>query len=142
MTRKSNDDKRLIDANEVMEFMYSEMSGKEEQIQEWIEECGLSDLELFVSEDFPVDVEDALKELCEKVIDGVANVIESAETIDPDSTGEWIPLEYNVYADGYLVWDKWECSKCGNEINGEDTPVYCCDCGAKNRRRLYENRKI
>ena len=49
MTRKSNDDKRLIDANEVMEFMYSEMSGKEEQIQEWIEECGLSDLELFVS---------------------------------------------------------------------------------------------
>ena len=43
----------------------------------------------------------------------------------------WNGIEYDSYADGYPVYDKWECSKCGNEINTEDPPTYCCDCGAK-----------
>ena len=56
--------------------------------------------------------------------------------IDAQPTAEvkhahWNGIEYDSYADGYPVYDKWECSKCGNEISTEDPPTYCCDCGAK-----------
>ena len=48
-------------------------------------------------------------------------------------TGHWIPTEYDSYADGNPVWDKWECSECGCEHNGEEDTLtaYCPDCGAK-----------
>lgn len=44
----------------------------------------------------------------------------------------WIPIEYDGCADGQPVWDKWECSGCGHEHNGdEDTlTAFCPDCGA------------
>lgn len=47
--------------------------------------------------------------------------------------GRWIPLEYDGYADGNPVWDKWECSECGWEHEGdEDTlTAYCPNCGAE-----------
>ena len=47
--------------------------------------------------------------------------------------GRWIPTEYDSYADGAPVWDKWECSECGHEHSGEkDTlTAFCPDCGAK-----------
>lgn len=45
--------------------------------------------------------------------------------------GTWIGLEYDGYADGYPVYDLWECSECGYEHKGEDVPNYCPNCGAR-----------
>lgn len=47
--------------------------------------------------------------------------------------GKWIGIEYDGYADGYPVYDVWECSECGEEHNGEEDtlPNYCPNCGAK-----------
>ncbi len=45
----------------------------------------------------------------------------------------WIPIEYDGYADGNPVYDKWECSKCGCEHSGDEDSLtaYCPDCGRK-----------
>ena len=62
-------------------------------------------------------------------------VINMQPVIDaqPVRHGRWIPTEYDSYADGAPVWDKWECSECGNEHNGEEDTLtaFCADCGAK-----------
>lgn len=46
--------------------------------------------------------------------------------------GKWIPTEYDSYADGAPVWDKWECSLCGHEHSGEEDTLtaFCTNCGA------------
>ena len=65
-------------------------------------------------------------------------------TVDaaPVVHGQWIPLEYDGYADGNPVWDLWECSECREEHSGdEDTlTLYCPNCGAKmdGERRVGE----
>ena len=51
--------------------------------------------------------------------------------VEPVRHGRWIGLEYDGYADGCPVYDLWECSECGHEHKGEDTPNYCPNCGAK-----------
>ncbi len=59
--------------------------------------------------------------------------IEALPTAKPEvHRGRWIPIEYDSYADGDPVWDKFECSECGHEHNGEkDTlTAFCPDCGA------------
>lgn len=45
----------------------------------------------------------------------------------------WIPTEYDSYADGYPVCDKWECPECGHEHTGEEDTLtaFCPDCGAR-----------
>ena len=48
--------------------------------------------------------------------------------------GRWVGIEYDGYADGYPVYDLWECSECGEEVRGEDVPdthPWCHGCGAK-----------
>lgn len=48
--------------------------------------------------------------------------------------GRWIGIEYDGYADGFPVYDLWECSECGEEVKGEDVPVshpWCHSCGAR-----------
>lgn len=47
--------------------------------------------------------------------------------------GRWVPLEYDGFADGYPVWDLWECSECGEEHSGDEDTLtpYCPNCGAK-----------
>lgn len=49
--------------------------------------------------------------------------------------GRWIPTEYDSYADGSPVWDKYECSECGHEHSGEEDTLtpYCPNCGADMR---------
>lgn len=69
---------RLIDADELMDFPYSEGAGTEEQIMDWIEECGLS------------DEEDGAKMLCWKVIEGFRNVVKTAPTLPAP---QWIRVE-------------------------------------------------
>lgn len=52
---------------------------------------------------------------------------------EPVRHGRWIPTEYDGYADGAPVWDKWECSECGHEHKGEEDTLtaFCPDCGAR-----------
>ena len=61
--------------------------------------------------------------------------IENAPTIEsvPVRYGRWIPIEYDSYADGAPVWDKYECSECGHEHKGEEDTLtaFCPDCGAQ-----------
>lgn len=45
--------------------------------------------------------------------------------------GEWIGISYDGYADGYPVYDEWECSNCGYET--EEETRYCPNCGADMR---------
>ena len=57
-----------------------------------------------------------------------------AADVAPVVHGRWVGLEYDGYADGYPVYDLWECSECGEEVRGEDVPdthLYCPNCGAR-----------
>lgn len=46
--------------------------------------------------------------------------------------GHWIGISYDGYADGYPVYNEWECSCCGViEEDEEPTWNYCPNCGAK-----------
>lgn len=67
--------------------------------------------------------------------------IYNAPTIDaePVRHGYWIGIEYDGYADGCPVYDLWECSECGLEHKGEDTPSYCPNCGAKMDLEVKDN---
>ena len=59
-------------------------------------------------------------------------IVEKLPEIKPERMcGKWIPIEYDSYADGYPVYDKWECSNCGHEHNGEEDTLtaFCPDCG-------------
>lgn len=61
-------------------------------------------------------------------------IILTVPTIKPEVRhGRWIPIEYDSYADGAPVWDKWECSECGHEHKGEEDTLtaFCPDCGAQ-----------
>ena len=51
----------------------------------------------------------------------------------PVRHGRWIPTEYDSYAGGAPVWDKWECSECCHEHSGEEDTLtaFCPDCGAQ-----------
>lgn len=52
---------------------------------------------------------------------------------EPVRHGRWIPIEYDSYADGAPLWNKWECSECYHEHNGEEDTLtdFCPDCGAR-----------
>lgn len=55
--------------------------------------------------------------------------------------GRWIGIGYEGYADGTPVYDYWECSECGEEVDGEDVPEthpFCHGCGADMRARTEE----
>lgn len=67
---------------------------------------------------------------------GARKLIEEAPSADvaPVVHGKWVGLEYDGYADGYPVYDLWECSECGEEERGEDVPTthpWCHGCGAR-----------
>ena len=64
---------RPIDAYELLAFPYSESAGTDEQIENWIEECGLSDEEVI----------DRAKKLCWTVIDGFINVVKTEPALTP-----------------------------------------------------------
>jgi rubrerythrin len=90
---------------------------------------------------FP-EFEEFITSVGEKVLDEVQyrgfTIREWIEKItsgeyQPVKNGRWIPTEYDGYADGAPVWDKWECSECGYEHSGEEDTLtsFCPNCGAK-----------
>lgn len=115
---------RLIDADSLTLFPNNPESGTDDMISSWIEECGLSNLELYITEDCPVDVEHALKELCWKVISGYVGVIETEPTaydVDKVISNIWdkselIHIKHNCYdeVEDYIrVTDVSEIVKAG-----------------------------
>lgn len=48
--------------------------------------------------------------------------------------GRFVGTEYDGYADGYPVYNEWECSECGCVFEDEE-PMYnfCPNCGADMR---------
>lgn len=60
----------------------------------------------------------------------VWKVVEGLPSAEPKK-GHWIGIS-DGYADGYPVYDEWECSCCGViEEDEEPTWNYCPNCGAK-----------
>ena len=82
---------RAIDADELIKFPHSESAGTDEQIENWIEECGLSD----------EGVIDRAKRLCWAVIDGFINVVKTAPTLTPPN--EWVSVEERLPEPGERV---------------------------------------
>ena len=58
---------------------------------------------------------------------------ENASVTPQQKMGRWLPIEYDGYADGFPVWNKWECSECGYEHSGDEESLtaFCPDCGRK-----------
>ena len=86
-------------------------------------DVGLTDFEIIMCNG---DYREGLKILLEKIA--------AAPPVTPQpKMGRWIPIEYDGYADGSPVWDKWECSECGYEHNGDEESLtaFCPDCGCK-----------
>lgn len=69
---------RPVDADELVMFPYSERSGTEDQIAEWIEQAGLS-------ED---DTAERARELCWKIIEGCVNVVKTQPTLTQPNEAE------------------------------------------------------
>lgn len=80
---------------------------------------------------------DDLRRYCEKRQCGSVPLeyIKQMQTIEAETVrhGRWIPTEYDSYAGSDPVWDKYECSECGHEHNGEEDTLtaFCPDCGAR-----------
>ena len=101
---------RAIDADELEMFPYSEGSGTEEQIAEWIEQAGLSE----------EDTADRARLLCWKVIEGCINVVKTQPTLTPPN--EWVSVEERLPEEkqrvivrcervgtsvGWILWGNW-----------------------------------
>ena len=71
---------RMIDADELEMFPYSEVAGTEEQIADWIEQVGLSG----------DDTASRARNLCWKVIEGFINVVKTQSTLTPPN--EWVSV--------------------------------------------------
>ena len=69
------------------------------------------------------------------IIGRILFMIDNLPTIEaePVRQARWIPTEYDGYADGYPVYDAFECSECGHEHSGEEDTLtaFCPDCGAR-----------
>lgn len=89
-----------------------------------------------------INLDDLLKAFADKrlkteymgCLDRIRNIVTAQPVITEKLVkhSEWIPIEYDSYADGNLVWDVWECKNCGCEHYGEynSLTAYCPDCGA------------
>ena len=96
---------RAIDADELLAFLYSESAGTDEQLSDWIEECGLSDAEVI----------DRAKKLCWTVIEGFINVIKTAPTLTPPN--EPLTMEELRKMDGepvYMTFPSDTGNQCGH----------------------------
>ena len=109
---------RAIDADELIKFPHSESAGTDEQIENWIEECGLSD----------EGVIDRAKKLCWTVIDGFINVAKTEPTLTPPN--EWVSVEERLpeYNPGTGAKSYWVAKK-DNAGNWQMKIAQYCDYG-------------
>lgn len=123
---------RLVNADTIIKFPFSESSGTEEQITEWIEEHGLADINMYLTDDCRINAEDAIYELCYTVIRGMINVIESAPVVESyakrakwvkDSGGE--VMCSNCFETAFSYVDHMTYRDMYHYSN------YCPNCGAK-----------
>ena len=123
---------RLVNADAIIKFPFSESSGTEEQITEWIEEHGLADINMYLTDDCRINAEDAIYELCYTVIRGMINVIESAPVVESyakrakwvkDSGGE--VMCSNCFETAFSYEDHMTYRDMYHYSN------YCPNCGAK-----------
>lgn len=56
-----------------------------------------------------------------------------AADVAPVVHGEWIGTWGDGYANGFIVYEEFECSRCGcvHHADGEPTWDYCPQCGAR-----------
>ena len=68
-----------------------------------------------------------------EVNEHIANV--PAADVRENVRGEWTG-ESDGYADGYLVFDRWNCSVCGYIVDDDEPPRwhFCPNCGADMRK--------
>ena len=68
-------------------------------------------------------------------ISSVINMIEGLPATDvaPVVHGEWIGTWGDGYANGFIVYEEFECSRCGciHHVDGEPTWDCCPQCGAR-----------
>ena len=74
--------------------------------------------------------EGSVYEFGTKLIDHLLNM---ETVVDPVVHGYWVGTWGDGYADGYIVFEEWECSRCGYNITTDDPNAYgyCPGCGAK-----------
>lgn len=53
--------------------------------------------------------------------------------VAPVVHGEWVGTWGDGYANGFIVYEEFECSRCGcvHHADGEPTWDYCPNCGAR-----------
>ena len=51
--------------------------------------------------------------------------------VEPVRHARWIGTEYDGFADGNPVYDKYECSNCGATFSADIQANYCPHCGAR-----------
>lgn len=53
--------------------------------------------------------------------------------VAPVVHGKWIGVWGDGYANGFIVYEEFECSRCGcvHHADGEPTWDYCPQCGAR-----------
>ena len=53
--------------------------------------------------------------------------------VAPVVHGHWIGIWGDGYANGFIVYEEFECSRCGcvHHADGEPTWDYCPQCGAR-----------
>lgn len=56
-----------------------------------------------------------------------------AADVAPVVHGKWIGVWGDGYANGFIVYEEFECSQCGcvHHADGEPTWDYCPQCGAR-----------
>lgn len=90
---------------------------------------------------FPVDASRKTKvDLCEECYENLRYIARTKGGAGRPY-GYWIGVEADGYADGVPVYNLWQCSECGEEVDGEDVPEthpFCHGCGADMRARTEE----
>ena len=109
-------EQRLIDADALL----ADLKASVKAAREWKEETQDEEIKIRADQALGTFIECALR-------------VKNAPTIEPVRHGRWIPIEYDSYAGGAPVWDKYECSECGHEHVGEEDTLtdYCPKCGAR-----------
>lgn len=112
---------RCIDASKLRDFFFSESSGVDEQINDFIEAVGLT------------NHEDEAQELCKLMMDGFINIIDTEDTcnIVESPRAEW-KIEYH----GSYNRVRCICTNCDmpSGIGGtrkNQLKPFCPNCGAK-----------